>query len=271
MKIPKVSIIIPLYKPEREVFEKLKEMLKKQTINAEIIESWNLPEVESMNAGIKKSKGEIIVILEQDCVPEKEIWLEKLIKPLEDKNIAATGSYLLLSEERWKKYSLLLRLLIIKEREREDPTMNMRAPPTDIRACAYRKKDLIEVGMINEAVKFAPDADLSIKLRKRGRIVNAGVGVFHLHNQKNVSYTLKRLFSYSEGNGKMVRMHKTRLDNLGIRLLRALPFFGFLLIIYGFPFKKYFYLFPIYMITAAPAIHFVNIFGFWKGFFSKQK
>lgn len=263
MENPKVSIVIPIYQPEKEVFEELKEMLKKQTVQAEIVENWNMPEAKSMNTGIRKAKGEIIVILEQDCVPEKAYWLEKLIAPLEDKNIAATGSYLLLSEERWKKYPFLLRLLIIKELKKEYPGM-------DIRACAYRKKDLIEVGLINEDVKAGADTDLYLKLKERGKIINAGVGIFHLHNQKSFKNALIRLYSYSEGNGKMVRKYKTRIHNFWVRIFRALPLFGFILIIYGFPFKKYFYLFPAYITTAALANHVVNVFGFWKGFFSKK-
>lgn len=262
MKNPKVSIVIPIFEPEKEVFEKLKEMLKRQTVKAEVVENWNMPEAKSMNTGIKKAKGEIIVILEQDCVPENETWLEKLIAPLENKNIAATGSYLLLSEERWKKYPLLLRLLIIKELKKEYPDM-------DIRACAYRKKDLIEVGLINEDVKAGADTDLYMKLKKRGEIVNAEVGVFHLHNQKSFRHALMRLYSYSEGNGKMVRKYKSRIYSFWVRILRALPLFGLILIVYGFPFKKYSHLFPAYMATAALSNHLVNVVGFWRGFFSK--
>ena len=263
MKNPKVSIIIPVYQPEKEVFEELKEMLKKQTVSAEIIENWNMPEVKSINTGIRKAKGEIVVVLEQDCVPEKNDWLEKLIAPLENKEIVATGSYLLSSEERWKKYPFLLKLLVIKDLKKEYPEM-------DIRACAYRKKDLIDVGMINEDVESGADTDLYIKLKKKGKIINAEVGVFHLHNQKSFRATLERLYLYSEWNGKMVKKYKTRIYSFGVRILRALPLFGLVLIVYGFPFRKYAHLFPAYMATAALANHAVNVFGFWKGFFSKN-
>ena len=91
MKTPKISIVIYLYKPEKEIYELVKEMLKKQTIKAEIIESWNMPEAQSINTGIRRAKGEIIVVLAQDCVPENEFWLEKLVKPLENKNVSATN------------------------------------------------------------------------------------------------------------------------------------------------------------------------------------
>ena len=69
MDNPKVSVVIPVYKPKMAVFNRLKEMLGKQTIPVEIIEKWNNPEAVSMNLGIKEAEGEIIVILAQDCIP----------------------------------------------------------------------------------------------------------------------------------------------------------------------------------------------------------
>lgn len=259
--IPKVSIVIPVYRPEEEVFEKLKEMLKKQTLKAEIIENWNMPEAKSINTGIKRSQGDIIVVLEQDCVPEKEIWLEKIVSPLNNKEVIATVSDLLLPEGRWKKYSFLLRLLIINER-------NVQYPDLDIRACGFRKKDLIDVGLINEKPKAGADTELYMKLREKGKIVRANEIIFHLHNQKNYKNTLKKLYNYSEGNGKMVKIYTTRLYlyDIGLRIIRALPFFGLISILYRFPLKKYPSLLPVYIITTAPAIHLVNVFGFWKGF-----
>ncbi len=266
IKKTKVSIVMPVYQPEKEVFKKVKEMLKKQTVKAEIIENWNMPEAKSINTGIKRAKGDIIVVLEQDCVPEKEVWLEKLVSPFKSKEVIATVSDLLLPEEHWKKYPFLLRLLIINER-------NVQHPDCDIRACAYRKKDLIDVGMINENPKAGADTELYMKLRDKGKIVRANEIVFHLHNQKNFRNALKKLYNYSEGNGKMVRIYTTRLYlyDLGLRIIRALPFFGFISILYRFPLKKYFYLLPLYMIIAAPANHIVNVVGFWKGFFSKKE
>jgi cellulose synthase/poly-beta-1,6-N-acetylglucosamine synthase-like glycosyltransferase len=241
-------------------------MISKQTLKAEVIENWNMPEIRSINTGIKRAKGEIVVVLEQDCIPEKDIWLEKLVEPLKDKNVIATVSDLILSEEYWKRYSFLLRLLIINERNTQHPDM-------DIRACAYRRKELIDLGMISEEHNIGADTDLYMKLRDRGKIVRANVNVCHAHNQKSFKHVVKKLYGYSSGNGTMTRLYGTRLYlyDLGLRIVRGLPFFGLMSILYRFPLKKYYYLLPIYMITAAPAIHVANVIGFWKGFFSKKE
>ena len=66
-----------------------------------------MPEARSMNTGIKKSKGDIIVTLSQDCVHEDKFWLEKLIKPLENKEVVATVSDLHIIEGYWKKRDFL--------------------------------------------------------------------------------------------------------------------------------------------------------------------
>ena len=264
----KVSIVIPVYKPEEEIFKKVKEMLKKQTIKAEIVENWNMPEVKSINTGIKRANGDIIVTLAQDCIPENEFWLEKLVSPLKNKNVVATVSDLLLPEHYWKKYPFFLRIVTLNER-------NILHPSFDMRACAYRKKDLMDVGLINEDPKIiGVEIDTITRLKNKGKIVRANAIVFHVHNQKNFKDVIKKLYIYSEGNGKVVRKHSKILRELGepvggfwLRIIRATPLLGIMFIVYRFPFKKYFYLFPFYAIIAILPIHLVNILGFWRGFF----
>jgi GT2 family glycosyltransferase len=265
MKNPEVSVVIYLYKPEKEVYEKIKEMLKKQTIKAEIIENWNMPSAKSINTGVKKAKGKIVVTLAMDCVPENEFWLERLIKPLEDKNIIGVSSDLHLPEWYWKKYDFLTRIVTISDRKDKRPGM-------DMRGCAFRKKDLIDVGLMTEDQKIIGiDADIHVKLSKRGKFAHPDVRVFHLHKQKSFKEVIKKIYIYSEGNGKFIRGGGFNILDTWIRIIKVFPLFGIAVLIYGFPFKKYFYLFPFYIILAIPSIHIINIIGFWKGFFFDKK
>ena len=158
---PKVSVVIPVYKPEKEVFNKLKEILKKQTIPVEIIEKWNNPEAVSINLGIKEAKGEFIIILAQDCVPENEFFVEKIIKPFKDPNVSAVVSDLLLPESDWKKRPFLIRIFTINDLKLRKPSMNLSS-------CAYRKKDLVEkTGYLREDVS-AVDVDFARKIKRFG-------------------------------------------------------------------------------------------------------
>jgi glycosyltransferase involved in cell wall biosynthesis len=261
-KTPKVSIVIPVYKPEKEVLDKLRKALKEQTIKAEVIENWNMPEAKSMNTGIKKAKGDIVVTLAQDCIPENKFWLEKLIRPLEDENIVCTISDLHLPEEYWKRYSFWVRIFTIADRKDKKNGM-------DARACAYRKKEIIDVGLFDEDPKvIGIDLGLSKRLEEKGKIVRANVKVLHLHKLKCFNEVIKKMYTYSEANGKVIKKFGWKLGfGFWARILKVIPFFGMIVSFARFPYRRYFYLFPIYLLVAIPIIHATNILGFWKGFF----
>jgi glycosyltransferase involved in cell wall biosynthesis len=265
MKKTKISIVIPLRKPQPEVFSRIKKMLKEQTIKAEIVENWHMPEAKSLNTGIKRAKGEIIVTLCGDCVPEDKFWLEKLIQPLEDKKVVASVSDLYLPEEYWKKYPFLIKIFTLPDRK-------IRKPSLDFRACAFRKKDLEKAGLFDEDLKVvAIEVKLAETLMKMGKIVRANVKIFHLHKYENVRKLIFTFYNYSNANGRMVKEYGINLMSFWVRIIRAIPFLGIVSITYRFPFKKYWALFPVYFIIAVPVIHIVNIYGFWKGFFLKPK
>ena len=180
---PTVSVVIPVYKPDKEVFEKLKEMLRRQTVPVEIIEKWNNPEAVSMNRGIKEAKGSIIVILAQDCVPSDEWYIEKMIKPLEDEKVVAVVSDLLLPEKYWKKRPFLARMFTIEDLKLRKPSMNLSS-------CSYRKEDLEKIGYINENIS-AIDTEFGKRIREIGKIERGNAIVYHLHPHYDYKKVLK--------------------------------------------------------------------------------
>jgi len=260
-----ISIVIPVYKPEMKVFNKVKKSLKNQTIkNIEIVENWNMPEAESMNAGIKKSKGDIIVILAQDCVPENKFWLEKLIAPLKDSEVVASGSKLYLTKEYWKTYPFFTRMFTIND-------LNTRGPFLDIRATAFRRKDLFSIGLIKEKIgRMGLDGDAYTKLKELGRIEHPNVRVFHLHKIEYFGKTIALIYQYSRANGIYVRDHGLKDRAFLKRIIRALPLFGMISAIYRFPFKEHIDLFPLHLLSV-PFQNIINVFGFWAGFFLESR
>jgi len=263
MSKSKVSLVIPVYKPDERVFNLLKEKLKKQTIPIEIIEKWNNPEPVSMNLGIKEAKGDIIVILAQDCIPANETFIEKLIKPLEDERVVAVVSDLLLPYEEWKKRPFLSRMFTIND-------LKLRKPAMNLSSCAYRKRDLEKIGYINENIS-AIDVDFNFKIQKLGKIERGNVIAYHIHPHKNFRKTLKTFYSYSKFNGNSVRKEDIIDINFLQRVIRGLPLLGFCSIYYRYPLKNYFYLLPIHLFFGAIIEHLINVIGFWHGFLFREE
>ncbi len=255
---PKVSVVIPVYKPEKQVFSRLKEMLSRQTVPVEIIEKWNNPEAVSMNLGIKESRGEIVVILAQDCIPSSRDYIEKLIKPLENKNVVASVSDLLLPYKYWKKRPFLVRMFTIND-------LKLRKPDMNLSSCAFRKKDLEKIGLINENVS-AIDVDFNIKIKKIGDIMRGNAVAYHSHSHYNYKKTLKTFYNYSKFNGMAVKRKGIKEHAFLQKIIRATPFFGFASIYYRYPLKNYYYLLPLHFLTGAIIEHIINVIGFWNGF-----
>ena len=257
-KKPKVSVVIPVYKPEEEVFNKTLEILKRQTVSVEIIEKWNNPEAVSINLGIKEAKGEFVIILAQDCVPENEQFIEKIIKPLENPETVAVVSDLLLPEYQWKKRPFFVRMFTIEDLKLRKPSMNLTS-------CAYRKTDLEKIGYINENIS-AIDIDFDRKIRKIGNIARGNVTIHHMHPHYNYKKMLKTFYAYSRFNGIVIRENGIRNFGDAQRIIRGFPLFGIGSIYFRYPWKKYYYLVPLHFFTAGIIEHAVNIIGFWHGF-----
>lgn len=264
MKYPKISVIIAVYKPDLKILEDIRTRLKEQTVKSELVENWNMPEAVSMNTAIKKSKGEIVVTLCQDCLPENEFWLEKLVEPLiKDKEVIATVSDLALPRWYWKKYPFLVRMTTMKD-------LGIRRPGMDARACAFRRKILEKVGLFNEDPNvIAIDRDLYNKIKGMGKIIHPNVNVLHLHPLTNIK-KIKLDYKYAKAYGLTILDFKPDESIFWIRIFRAIPLIGIIGILPVFPFKKYAHYFPLYILFS-PVQHAVYLFGFWIGFFSGLK
>ena len=151
--------------------------------------------------------------------------------------------------------------------------LKIREPKMDMRACAYRKKDLLSVGLITEDPKvIGIDADMYYKLIKLGKFEYPGVSVFHLHKFPSAKKLINTIYTYSEGNGKVMRQYGAVKGAFFKRILRIAPFLGFVSIIYRYPLKTQYLRFIPFLLFFAPVIHVLNVVGFWKGFlfFNKE-
>lgn len=158
-----VSIIVPIYHPNKPILNKVLTSVKKQNFSGkvEVIEiEKGLGLAESMNYGINKSKYNIIVTLHQDCIPSDKNWLVKLVEPLKQKEFVASCSDIFDVESN-KTYT----------------------PKLDEKGCAYKKEALQKVGLFDNKtfLNSGEDYDMYMKLNKIGRIAYPHSIVNHHH------------------------------------------------------------------------------------------
>ena len=262
-----VSIIIPVYMPNKEILKKVLNSIKKQKFywKIEVIKvEKGLGLAASLNYGIKKAKHEIVVSLHQDCVPSETEWLKKLLEPLKDKDIIASVSKVHLPEELWGKLSIFARSLTLKERGAIVPLL-------DEKGCAYKKSVLKEVGFFNEKDfrTAGEDFDLYLRIKNKGKIAYPNCEVLHFH-ATSLKARLNKNYQNANGYGALVGIHGREMNRWWAGVLKATPIVGFFFTLTSYPFNKSWALFPFYIITSIPD-HFLYICGFWKGFLMKRQ
>jgi GT2 family glycosyltransferase len=187
---PDVSIIMPLWKSNKDLLNKISKAIDDQDYDGdiEIIKidnGWGL--AKSINYGISISKHSIIVSLHQDAIPTSNTWLSSLIKPFEDPSVVASVSDVIDME-----------------------TNKVYTPLMDEKGCAYRKDSLNSVGCFDEKIflNSGEDMDLYIKLKKIGKIVYPHSTVSHDHpGYLSASGYKKR--QNANTNGCLLRVHGT--------------------------------------------------------------
>jgi|GEM_PF-2893089 len=150
---------------------------------------------DARNAGVLESKGEIIAFTDGDCVPSKN-WLEELIPPYSDKDVGGVGGALRYVD--LKNSLSRLEDLFAMANYRGFITSNM----------SYRKEAFIEVGMFDESLCCAEDADVYLRIRDAGwRVVYVdGAEVYHdpPENRSWYEYT-KKQFWFAKSDVGMIK------------------------------------------------------------------
>lgn len=142
----------------------------------------------ALNLGIKKSKGEVLIFLNPDT-KVNENWLEEIIKPFKNKNVAGVSSKILFSKSK-KINSLGIEDIDdyyyrdIGMNEEDDESLRLRSVKyASGCSVAYRKQALIEVGLFDEDfVMYVEDVDIGIRLRKKGWQIKTNPKSFVYHD-----------------------------------------------------------------------------------------
>jgi len=184
----KVSIIIPIYKPDKRILIKLINYLNKnKKRGCEIIKiDGRGGTANAFNRGIKHSKGEIVLIVHQDCIPKEKDFIKKMIKPFEDKEVV-------IATAKIKDY---------------DTGKEYYPFPPDVKATAYRRSALNKVGGFDSKTYFTggEDVDIWLKLMRFGKLANVNTTVEHIHPNYFGNKTIEKRRQNGSINGCLFRI-----------------------------------------------------------------
>jgi exopolysaccharide biosynthesis polyprenyl glycosylphosphotransferase len=199
-----ISVIIPSYNAERTLPYALR-ALQNQTIPRELYEIIVVDDASTdgtaavarefgvryriqnkegpaaaRNLGVRASRGEIILFTDSDCIP-KEDWIEKMVKPFEDPQVAGVmGRYLTKQKEFCARFTQLEfeeRFRILSNFDNIDLVPSF--------AAAFRRAIFEQVGGFDCHYPLAnnEDVELSYKIASRGyKMVFADEAiVYHRH------------------------------------------------------------------------------------------
>ena len=258
-----VSIVIPIFNPDRTILRKLLQSVKGQKFKGkfEILEiEKNMGFAKKINLGIKKSKYNIVVELPQDCIPSNKYWLRDLVEPFKNKNVIASVSKVRLPDSLWKSFSLFAKAANIKEK-------GVIVSLLDGKGSAYRKNILKSVNYFDEKSfrTGGEDLDLYMKIKEKGIIAYPKAEILHYHPTTYIK-RLKKTRQYANGGGTIFRIHGLKMRRWHYFLIKAIPILGLIATVLSFPFnKKETKLFPIYLLGSFPD-HIYYLLGYWKGF-----
>lgn len=155
----------------------------------------------SLNHGIKLSKTDYFILMQQDVILRDLDSLKKITEPfLTDKEVVATYAIMLHPYEVWKTYNFWQKCLFARFVNEE--------MPSDVKFNCIKKTNLL---FDEKSYRTAEEHfDYRERLKKYGKIIQTDVRIVHLHSQnKNFSLIdwLKKESQWAEGYGVNLRKY----------------------------------------------------------------
>lgn len=187
---------------------------------------------EQRNLGIKKAKGEFIIFIDSDCIPENE-WLTEIITPLQSEQEDIVAGKVIFSDKH-SSHHIEVEKNIDRKYLDEAPTMNL----------AIKSKIFNIIGEFDTDFSCGEDVDFLWRARKAGFKIRSNPQAVIYHDQGNIVNELRRMYVYGKARPKLYRKHAYRYKFfLGNDLLTILyPIYLFFI-----PFA---FIFPTYLLIS---------------------
>ncbi len=248
-----ISVIIPTLNAEKNIDNLIKKLRTQTTTPDEIIvidsesddhtadickkyKDINFIEIKRKNfdhggtrdLAFRKSKGDIVLFITQDAEPTDEYYIEKLIEPFKDENVAMTTGRQVARNDA-SNIERLTREFNYPDtnyvRTKEDiSTLGIKTFFVSDVCAAYRRKDYIDVGGFKNPIIISEDmiiaADFIHADKKIAYVADAKV--IHSHN-----YTLKQQFVRNFDTGVVMKMYEDKFTNIsaqmeGIKMVKVI-------------------------------------------------
>jgi len=216
--VKKISVIVPTYNSEKTIRETIEAVLNqnypKKKYELIIVDDGSLDKTVGVvkkfrsvgffkqkhkgaaaarNLGVKKSKGDIILFTDADCVPGKN-WIKNMVKPFVDKNvIAVSGTYRTMNND-----SLIARFVGLEIDERHRKLQKRKSIDfVGTFSGAYRREIFRKVRGFDESFTTADGEDMEISFRaeKFGKMVFTDKAFVYHRHPASLSKFLKQKFS----------------------------------------------------------------------------
>ncbi len=161
------------------------------------------------NAGVKSSKGEILVFTDSDCVVPKD-WVRRIVEDFRDQSVGCLGGSALRYEDnflsRYADISVVPVLRRFRKREILDGVKLLLRYPAGCNM-AFRREAVEKAGLFNEKIHYGFDEDdLAERVCKLGykMLLDPEVIVWHKH-RRSLLNLLKQFFNYGRGGALLIR------------------------------------------------------------------
>lgn len=203
----------------------------------------------SYNRGVKKARSEYIILMHSDSTLKTKNELSKLVKPFfSDSDVVATYSSIILPRRVWVTYNFWQKLLSARAVDKKQPGLNGKFDC--ISKKVYRNIGGFNVTQYGHHINVgADDADLHLRLAKKGKVIKAKSEVIHLHYLGS-KYSLldfidnRRLLARSYG--RLLRLENINLGSAALVFLIKPILVTLLLLPFMFPFNLIFMLIYVF-------------------------
>jgi len=151
------------------------------------------------NQGILQSRGEIIVFVDADCIPERD-WLEILLRPFHDDSIGIVAGEVLSSHQS----NLIQRFYDFSGLLRQRHKVCHKAAAIGAGNVAFRKEVFDSVGLFDENFRWGGDNDFGRRVQEQTSYsikFEPKALVYHYHRE-SLKALIKHAYTYGLGKGR---------------------------------------------------------------------